>query len=212
MSAEDNEQYGTDAGYNIRDKVFLLSISETESLFKDDDARICYPTEYTLAQGALTRKETGACVWWLRSPGSFRYFAAFVDSDGTVFSLGLNVCDVNVSVRPAMWINLNQGDDETQQTEAVETPATGDTYTASAKGIGSDVTVTLTIADGKIVDADVDVSGETPGIGADIGDTVRNQLLEAQSADIDGVAGATITSDAVRTAAAEILEIAGFDG
>ena len=48
------------------------------------------------------------------------------------------------------------------------------------------------------------------GIGAAIGDQVREQLLEAQSADIDGVAGASVTSEAVRKAAANALAQAGF--
>ena len=88
----------------------------------------------------------------------------------------------------------------------------GDTYTASAAGIESDVSVTVTVdKSGTIKDVSVDVSGETPGVGADIGDESTQQILDAQSADIDGIAGATITSNAVKTALADALSQAGID-
>ena len=84
---------------------------------------------------------------------------------------------------------------------------TAGTYTASAKGMDGDVTVTVTVGDdGKITDVKADVSGETAGIGAEIGDTVQQQILDAQSAEIDGVAGATVTSTAVKEAAADCLK------
>ena len=82
---------------------------------------------------------------------------------------------------------------------------TDGTYTAAAMGMDGDVTVEVTIAGDAITDVKVDVSGETPGIGAEIGDTVTQQILDAQSAEIDGVAGATISSDAVRAAVADAL-------
>ena len=88
----------------------------------------------------------------------------------------------------------------------------GDSYTASAAGIESDVSVTVTVdKSGTIKDVSVDVSGETPGVGADIGDEITQQILDAQSADIDGIAGATITSNAVKTALADALSQAGID-
>ena len=88
----------------------------------------------------------------------------------------------------------------------------GDTYTASAAGIESDVSVTVTVdKSGTIKDVSVDVSGETPGVGADIGDEITQQILDAQSADIDGIAGATITSNAILEAAAAALTSAGLN-
>ena len=87
--------------------------------------------------------------------------------------------------------------------EAVYVPGT---YTATARGLQSDVTVTLTFDETSIIDAAVDVSGETQGIGADIGDAVIDQILKGQTAEIDGVSGATMTSTAVRTAARECID------
>ncbi len=83
------------------------------------------------------------------------------------------------------------------------------TYTASAAGISSNVPVTITVdEDGTIASVTTDVSGETAGIGADIGDEMAEKALEAQSADIDGVAGATVTSDAFKSALDECLTLA----
>lgn len=74
------------------------------------------------------------------------------------------------------------------------------TYSATAQGIGT-VSVTMTFDAEHITDAVVDVSGETTGIGAGLGDGFAAKLLESQSANIDGVSGATVTSDAVKSAA-----------
>ena len=79
------------------------------------------------------------------------------------------------------------------------------TYSASAKGIASDVTVTMTFSETAITDVQIDVSGETPNIGGAIGDDMAAAILAAQSADIDAVSGATATSTAIRTAAADCI-------
>ncbi len=78
------------------------------------------------------------------------------------------------------------------------------TYTATAKGMG-EVTVTMTFDTTSITDVVVDVSNETENIGQLHGDTLKEAILAAQSADIDSVSGATITSDAVKEAAANCI-------
>ena len=79
------------------------------------------------------------------------------------------------------------------------------TYTSSAKGISSDVTVEMTFSETAITDVKIDVSGETPSIGGAIGDEMTSRILEAQSADIDGVSSATVTSNAIKTAVADCI-------
>ena len=78
-------------------------------------------------------------------------------------------------------------------------------YTASAQGMDGPVTVTATFDESGITDVSVDVSGETAGIGAEIADEVQKQILEAQSAEIDGCAGATVSSQAVAAAVADLI-------
>lgn len=79
------------------------------------------------------------------------------------------------------------------------------TYTATATGRNGDVTVTMTFDENQITDVAMELSGETPGYGADAGEKLTEQLLAAQSAEIDGVTGSTITSDAVKEAAAKCI-------
>ena len=79
------------------------------------------------------------------------------------------------------------------------------TYSASAKGIASDVTVTMTFDETSITDVQIDVSGETPDIGGKIGDEMSQKILAAQSCNVDGVSGATVTADAIKAAAADCI-------
>ncbi|MBQ1491572.1 MAG: FAD-dependent oxidoreductase [Blautia sp.] len=78
------------------------------------------------------------------------------------------------------------------------------TYSATAVGMGT-VTVTMTFDAEAITDVQVDVSEETPEIGGLHGEELAAQVLAAQDSAIDGVAGASITSDAVRLAAAACI-------
>lgn len=78
------------------------------------------------------------------------------------------------------------------------------TYSAKASGIG-DVVVTMTFDSNKITDVVLDVSHETPNIGQAAAKQLRQSLLKAQSADIDAVSGASITSQAVHKAASKCI-------
>ena len=75
------------------------------------------------------------------------------------------------------------------------------TYEGTAEGISSTVKVTMTFSDSAVTDVVVDTSGETASYGAAAADQLREQLMAAGSAEIDGVSGSAITSDAVMKAA-----------
>ena len=75
------------------------------------------------------------------------------------------------------------------------------TYEGTAEGISSTVKVTMTFSESAVTDVVVDTSGETASYGAAAADELREQLMAAGSAEIDGVSGSTITSDAVMKAA-----------
>lgn len=75
------------------------------------------------------------------------------------------------------------------------------TYEGTAEGISSTVKVTMTFSDSAVTDVVVDTSGETASYGAAAADQLCEQLMAAGSAEIDGVSGSTITSDAVMKAA-----------
>ncbi len=106
VEAEDNSEFGTEAGNDTEDKVFLLSIDEAEMYFDSDDERICKPTEYAVANNADVEEDYGSCWWWLRSPGFSQDSAAYVTTNGYVIESGLYVYNYYVAVRPALWVNL----------------------------------------------------------------------------------------------------------
>lgn len=83
--------------------------------------------------------------------------------------------------------------------------ALGETLTAEAPGFGGAVLVTLTVEDGQITAAEIIGDDETPEVGGAALEALASQLVQAGSADIDGVAGATFTSTAVKEAAAAAL-------
>ena len=78
-------------------------------------------------------------------------------------------------------------------------------YTATAKGYGGDVTVTMTFDANSITNVTIAGDSETAGIGSNAVEQMPQQILDAQSAEVDGVSGATFTSTAVRTAAADCI-------
>jgi len=83
------------------------------------------------------------------------------------------------------------------------------TYTGEANGFGGPVKVSVTIGDkGGIEDVEIQGAAETPDVGGAAIPVLAKKILTAQSADIDGVSGATFTSGAVREAAAMALTLA----
>ena len=74
-------------------------------------------------------------------------------------------------------------------------PAGAQTYATSAQGIFSEVKLeTVADADG-IYSVKVVEHGETPELGGVAAEELPAKILEAQSVDVDGVAGATMTSN-----------------
>lgn len=91
---------------------------------------------------------------------------------------------------------------EEAKAEAVYTPGT---YTASAAGREGEVTVSVTFDETRIVEVSVDASAETPEIGGADAEVLADQVKKAQSSAIDGVAGTTATSSAVKKAVADCI-------
>ena len=85
---------------------------------------------------------------------------------------------------------------------------TAGTYTATAKGFGGDIEVTITVSETKITEATVVGDGETPAIGGAALEELGQQIVDANSAEIDGVSGATYTSTGAKEAAAKAIAAA----
>lgn len=86
--------------------------------------------------------------------------------------------------------------------EAIYTPGT---YTGTAAGIG-EVKVTMTFSETAITDVVIDASNETESIGGVAAPTLKDALMAAQSTEIDNISGATVTTNAVKKAAANCIE------
>ena len=113
-------EWNTGSEESTLDAVFLLSYAEANrylgvSIDQADNIVACVaPTAYAIAQNAWTSSQQNQTAegelagwWWLRSPGSYQYYASSVSSDG---SLGSNyICDTYLVVRPALWVNLESG-------------------------------------------------------------------------------------------------------
>jgi len=129
IQAEDNQWYKTNAGNPTEDKVFLLSVSEIVRYFGDSDHLYSRPNnhwvdEITVSDGlSCAIDDKFNCLriatyknentwWWLRTPGSSKSKAAFVNASGVIFLSGELVFDnggtscvgIRPGVRPAMWI------------------------------------------------------------------------------------------------------------
>ncbi len=111
-----------DPGNPTNDKVFLLSILETEQYFKGPDDRwndrstdkMCAPTVYAVEHGAdksglADNKKDGVYTggWWLRSPGNYDRGVSIVGADGSVGKGNGDFADWINNVRPAMWIEID---------------------------------------------------------------------------------------------------------
>ena len=80
------------------------------------------------------------------------------------------------------------------------------TYTGEAEGFGGTVAVEVTVKDGKITGVEVTSAEKEDGAYLSMAKDIISEILEAQSADVDTVSGATFSSTAIRDASAQALE------
>jgi len=110
-----NLWHGISGGNSTTDKIFLLNLDEVCCYFGDSTANYkrkgSTGSNHYLTDGndAIRRAKDvsgKAYWWWLRSPGSYSSYAAYIDGKGSVFVSGNDVGRDSGGVRPAMWINL----------------------------------------------------------------------------------------------------------
>ena len=102
----ESQAFTGDEMKRIDDGPTLLSVDEANKYFMSDSDRICMPTRQAVNNDVTTWDYNGACFWWLRSPGVESDYAAFVRTDGYVYSDGYYVDNMVLAVRPALWVNL----------------------------------------------------------------------------------------------------------
>ena len=87
-----------------------------------------------------------------------------------------------------------------------ETAGEESTATATARGFGGDVSVTVTVKDGVILDVTAVGDAETNGIGSRAIEQLPALMVEQNTVAVDGVSGATYSSNAVLTAAQQAYD------
>ena len=89
---------------------------------------------------------------------------------------------------------------------SMATLAQADALTGMAKGFGGELTVTVTTENGAITAVTVDSHNETPNIGTKAIDELPAKIVAANSADVDTVASATVTSKAIIAAVKNAID------
>lgn len=130
LANEDNPVYQTDGGNSTVDKVFVLSISETDQYFGADGDRQADTSEYCKTQGAYPNSDFGTSWYWLRTPGYAGNYFTFISGNGHRFICGNTVHHAANAVRPAIWISTKEV--VTPIPEEDEIPAAEETYTVAA--------------------------------------------------------------------------------
>lgn len=80
------------------------------------------------------------------------------------------------------------------------------TYTGTAQGFGGDVTVEVLIEGGKITDLTIVSAEHEDGAYLTMAEDIIPAILDAQSAEVDTISGATFSSTGIKDATAQALE------
>ncbi len=113
-----------------------------------------------------------------------------------------------------IWVGCGSSQSTTNTVTDTASPAPRGTYipgtyTASHQGMGGQVPVTVTFSAERIESVSIGKHSETPGIATPVIENYPRQIVDGQTLNIDTVAGATLTSDAVREAVADTVRQAG---
>ena len=87
--------------------------------------------------------------------------------------------------------------------------ARADQRTGEAEGYGGKLTVAVTMNGTDITDVRITQHNETQGVGTRAIDALPALIEEADSIDVDGVSGATVTSNAIKQAVSQAIGMAG---
>ena len=116
-SREDSYGWSTPSGNDTQDRIFLLSYAEANKYLqvqfgvKHRTVSRMTPTNYAHAKGSYIYREfrttdgSKTAWWFLRSPGCYRYTAALVGIDGSLYHTYVD--SPTGAIRPAFWLDLN---------------------------------------------------------------------------------------------------------
>lgn len=101
--------------------------------------------------------------------------------------------------------DLDKDEESSDVDTELDSSGKTNTLTGKAKGYGGDVTVTVTVDGDDITDVKAVGNDETEGVGSNAIDQLPDLIAEADSTDVDGVSGATLTSNAIKEAVDDAL-------
>ena len=153
----------------------------------------------------------GEAIPHLYSAGEFGSFYTDIYNGGgnlseclfTGITAGTNAAAVKTDVLEGSVMEDKTAVDFSPVDVVYETAA--NEYIGKGSGIADGLTVKVTVVDGKMTAIEVIAHNETPGISDAAIAEMPARILEAQSVDIDGVSGATRTSDGIKAAVADAL-------
>lgn len=92
----------------------------------------------------------------------------------------------------------------------VSVSAMAETYTAKTTGFGGEITVAVDVEGGAITNVTVEGANETKGVGSRAVEQLPAAIKEAGTWDVEGVTGATVSSNAIKLAAKDAMTAAGL--
>ena len=117
VTADANPEYGTDAGNDTQDRVWLMSAKEALTYFDTDAERIACPTEWGVNHGCRPSGDAGACFWVLRTPGRNQENISAVNWDGEVSCDSDYAVYSGFTIRPMIAVRLRDGEMPVQTEE-----------------------------------------------------------------------------------------------
>ena len=98
----------------------------------------------------------------------------------------------------------------TEQAKKVDAPDTAKTQKVTVAGFGGDMTLEVIADAEKLYGVNVLSNSETQGIGSKAVEALPALMVEKQSFNVDGIAGATVSSTALRTGVEQAIKEMGF--
>ena len=95
---------------------------------------------------------------------------------------------------------------ETQSAESDDSNYKDGTYQGEAEGFGGTVAVEVKIEKGKITAVEIVSAQKEDGAYLSMAKDIIPEIIEAQSADVDTISGATFSSTGIKNASQEALE------
>lgn len=125
---------------STRDYVFIPSsddVNNADMGFASDSDRTAEGTDYAKALGLYTPDSGENSFWWLRTPGTYSYYACRVDNSGKTDDYGNSVDFTNYGIRPVIRYDFDGAGERYTATFMVD----GEIYAQNSYAVGDEIIV-----------------------------------------------------------------------